>query len=73
MPQLVFGNKKGPLRSPHLSDSRGTLPGSPLAGFMHVWWSLPVSGLIIGYFTNWLAITMPLDSKLPQRAQVSNI
>jgi len=22
------------------------------------WWLLPVSGLIIGYFTNWLAITM---------------
>jgi len=26
--------------------------------YVHVWWSLPLSGLIIGYFTNWLAITM---------------
>ncbi|CAE7531435.1 unnamed protein product, partial [Symbiodinium necroappetens] len=26
--------------------------------YIHVWWSLPVTGLVIGYFTNWLAITM---------------
>eukprot|EP00933_Yihiella_yeosuensis_P048705 TRINITY_DN4505_c0_g1_i2.p1 TRINITY_DN4505_c0_g1~~TRINITY_DN4505_c0_g1_i2.p1 ORF type:complete len:481 (-),score=103.05 TRINITY_DN4505_c0_g1_i2:179-1621(-) len=36
-----------------------------LFSYFHAPWSLPVSGLIIGYFTNWLAITLIFRPVMP--------